>query len=116
MDDILDVLMGVDKKKEIFDLWYEVTFLRHCFNSILSLNPEIHKDFDERWLQRCRELASEEVKNRFPNCKIDFSPTKTSEERKEYAEKCKEGVEEALIKFSEKLNKGYPEDLSDVKG
>lgn len=72
MDDIVDILIGLDKRNEIFNLWFEVNFLRHCFNSILTLNPDIHKDFDEKWIERCREMAAEEVKNRFPNCTIDF--------------------------------------------
>lgn len=87
MDDLLDRLMGVDKKNEIFNLWFELNFLRHCFNSILSLNPDIHKDFDEKWLERCRELAAEEVRNRFPHCVIDFLKPKSPEERKEEKDK-----------------------------
>lgn len=83
MEDILDRLIGVDKKNEIFNLWFEINFLRHCFNSILSLNPELQKDFDERWIERCREMASEEVKNRFPHCKIDFLKPLTADQRKE---------------------------------
>lgn len=87
MDDLIDRLMGVDKKNEIFNLWFELNFLRHCFNSILSLNPDLHKDFDEKWLERCREMASEEVQKRFPHCKIDFLKPYTDEERKETKEK-----------------------------
>lgn len=105
MDDILDLLMGVDKKNEIFNLWFEVNFLRHCFNSILTLNPEIHKDFDEKWIERCREMAAEEVRNRFPNCKIDFfKPGEKPEKKEEPAstlqeDESKRKAEEALASF-----------------
>lgn len=106
MDDLIDRLMGVDKKNEIFNLWFELNFLRHCFNAILTLNPEIHKDFDEKWIERCREMSSEEVLKRFPHCKIDFfkpgekkeePPTTLPEdESKRKAEEALQGLREWL--------------------
>lgn len=116
MDDILDRLMGVDKKKEIFDLWYEITFLRLVLNEIFILNPSLHEKMDQEKYECCRKNAQKFVSDRFPECKIKFSDPKTPEERKEYIEKCKEGVESALTKFSEQLNKGHPEDLPHVEG
>lgn len=81
MEEIVDILMGVDKKKEIFNLWFELNFLRHCFNSILTLNPELHKDFDQKWLDKCREMSLEEVKKKFPHCNIDYiDPSEKKEE------------------------------------
>lgn len=73
MDDILDMLMGVDKKKEIFDLWYEITFLRMVMNKILEFNPELHCKLDEEVYDEIRKRSQDIVKSRFPDVKIDFS-------------------------------------------
>jgi hypothetical protein len=73
MDDILDMLMGVDKKGEIFTLWYEVTFLRMVLNNIFSFNPELHEKMTEDVYDQARKEAQEHVKSRFPSCNIDFS-------------------------------------------
>lgn len=73
MDDILDMLMGVDKKGEIFTLWYEVTFLRMVLNKILSFNPELHEKMTEEVYDQARKESQEHVKSRFPQCNLDFS-------------------------------------------
>ena len=41
MDDIIDMLHGVDKKNEIFNLWYDVTCLRVVFSYILGHSKEM---------------------------------------------------------------------------
>ena len=73
MDDTLDMLMGVDKKKEIFDLWYEITFLRMVMNKILEFNPELHCKLNEEVYEEIRKRSQDIVKSRFPDVKIDFS-------------------------------------------
>lgn len=77
MEDLLDKIgYGIDKRNEIFNLWFEVSFLRNCLNKILELNPDLHKNLDEEKLNLCRQLAKEEVIKRFPLCKIDFTQSK----------------------------------------
>lgn len=84
MDDILDKLMGIDKKNEIFNLWYEVNFLRSVLNRILQLNPDLHENLREECFQKAREEAKEIVRKRFPHCKITFdSPGTPNECQKE---------------------------------
>jgi hypothetical protein len=73
MDDILDAIMGIDKRKEIFTLWYEVTFLRVVVNKILSFNPHLHEKMTLEEYDLIRKEAQEIVKNRFPSCTIDFN-------------------------------------------
>ena len=73
MDDILDMLMGVDKKGEIFTLWYEITFLRMVVNKIMQLNPDLHKEMTEEVYESARNEAQDIVRGRFPNCKLDFT-------------------------------------------
>lgn len=73
MDDVLDKLMGVDKKNEIFNLWYEVTFLRFVFNKVLELNPNLHENLTQECLDKAREDSQVLVRKRFPNCDIKFN-------------------------------------------
>jgi hypothetical protein len=79
MDDIMDRLMGIDKKNEIFNLWYEINFLRLVVNEILSLNPELHKNLNEESFQKCRKQAQDIVRVRFPGCNITFNPIESEE-------------------------------------
>ena len=73
MDDIVDMLMEVDKRGEIFTLWYEVTFLRMVVNKILEFNPSLHEKMTEEAYDEARKLAQEHVKSRFPQYNLDFS-------------------------------------------
>jgi len=87
MDDIMDrVLFGFDKKNEIFNLWYEVHFLRIVLNRILQLNPTLHENFKQEDQDAARILAQELVNKRFPHMKINFNkpePDAASEDQKE---------------------------------
>lgn len=83
MDDILYAIMGIDKQKEIFNLWYEVNFLRLSLNQILKLNPDLHVNLKKKDLESCRKEAQEIVKRRFPNCNIVFN-----EEASESMQEC----------------------------
>lgn len=87
MDDIMDrVLFGFDKKNEIFNLWYEIHFLRIVVNRLLELNPTLHENFSQEDQNKAREMAQELVTKRFPNMKINFNkpePDSPSEDQKE---------------------------------
>jgi len=72
MSDIFDLLIGIDKRKEIFDLWYEVTYLRVLLSELLSHNPELFKNTSEEGFENCKLKAQEIVKARFPNAGITF--------------------------------------------
>lgn len=77
MDDIFDKMMGFDKKNEIFNLWYEVNFLRLALNEVLKLNPSLHENLSEEIMDKCRKDAQDIVVKRFPNCNIKFNKTAT---------------------------------------
>jgi hypothetical protein len=87
MDDIMDkMFFGFDKKNEIFNLWYEINFLRLILNKILALNPSLVEKFDEECILAAREQAREIVTKRFPHCKITFNqeiPNPTDENKQE---------------------------------
>lgn len=70
MNDMIDELIGFDSKKQIFDLWYEVTFLRFVLIQILESNPNLNTNID---IEKCRKDAQEVIINKFPLFKIDFS-------------------------------------------
>ncbi len=73
MDETLDQMLGIDKNKEIFSLWYEVTYLRMLLNHIMVENPEIGKCLTKECLDVARLQAEEIVKKKFPACIIQFS-------------------------------------------
>lgn len=73
MHDMLDRLIGLDKKNEIFNLWYEVTYLRFLLVHVLQENPEVGKCITEESIQKARKDAQETVQARFPLCKIEFT-------------------------------------------
>jgi hypothetical protein len=96
MDDIMDMLQGVDKKNEIFGLWYEVTFLRLVFSYIVGHSKEMQNLLTKDIIEECRKQAQVVVQERFPAIKIDFS--EPSPEQKEKKEKHIEN-----LKFMNKL-------------
>lgn len=73
MDDILDFLQGVDKKNEIFNLWYEVTFLRMIVSHMVAQSLYLQEVMTPQVIDDCRKHAQKIVQDRFPNIKIDFS-------------------------------------------
>lgn len=72
MNDIFDEILGVDKKKEIFNLHYEINYLRILFNHVLKNNPTISSCVDIEAIDNARKQAQEIVKGMFPLCNIDF--------------------------------------------
>jgi hypothetical protein len=83
MDDIMDRLIGVDKKNEIFNLWYEINFLRLVLNEILVLNPTLHENLTDEIITKAREQSREIVTKRFPHCKITFNEEPIDESKQE---------------------------------
>lgn len=83
MEDILDMLSGLDKKNEIFNLWYEVTFIRMIVSHMVSQSLYLQEVMTPEVLDECRKQAQKVVKERFPLLKIDFSqPTEDQAEAK----------------------------------
>jgi hypothetical protein len=72
MHEIIDQMMGIDKKKEILDLWYEIVFLRMVLNEILSTNVSKINPLPPGSIQECRDKAQELVRKKFPLIEIDF--------------------------------------------
>ena len=77
LEEILSQSMGIDKNKEIFNLWYEVVFLRNMLNLIISNNHEIGSCINQYSVDLARGSAQGEVMKRFPNCSITFTDPQT---------------------------------------
>lgn len=88
MNDIMDAMIGVDKKNEIFNLWYEVTFLRLVLNHIVASNTNLAECLSEGLLDGCKAAAQDVVKEKFPLAQIDFSEPSPEqiEKRKKHQE------------------------------
>ena len=87
MEDIMDMLSGVDKKNEIFNLWYEVTFLRLILSFLVSKSEYLKSELTMDVLDECRKEAQNIVKERFPLLTIDFtepSPEQTEKRKKHF--------------------------------
>ena len=67
MDNVIDAMMGLDKRKEIFNLWYEVTYLRLVVSQIIPTEGASNLN-----LEKIRKDAQEIVKKRFPEVGITF--------------------------------------------
>jgi len=91
MEDIMDMLSGVDKKNEIFNLWYEITFIRLVFSYIVGHSKEMQGLLTTDVIDECRKQAQDIVKERFPLLTIDFiEPTPEQvEKRKKHFENLK---------------------------
>lgn len=90
MQDEIDMLMGIDKRKEIFDLWYEVSFLRHLMTLVASQIPESSKYMTDEIFELARNSAQAEVRHKFPSCMIEF--TKPSVRKEE----CSDNIPQPL--------------------
>ncbi len=74
MDDIKNMLLGVDTTNEIFNLWYEVTFLRMILSNMVSHSLYLQEVMTPELIDECRKQSQDIVQARFPVCKISFSP------------------------------------------
>lgn len=75
--EMLDVLFRIDKRNEIFNLWYEITYLRILFSRLVEDKPELSSILNQEVMDNARIQAQQIVKDRFPICMIDF-PKKES--------------------------------------
>lgn len=83
MDDVLDLIMGIDKKNEIINLWYEVSYVRLLLTEIVKQSPELAKCLTEEMIAKTRLDAQDIVKARFPLMKVEFlTPEQAEEKRK----------------------------------
>lgn len=69
IDDALSQIMGIDKNHEIFNLWYEVTYLRILLGYVVAQEGIT---LSENILQGARATAQSEVMRRFPMSTITF--------------------------------------------
>ncbi len=75
-NEFLDAILGVDKKNEIFNLWYEVIYLRNILNMMIMANPSLMDGVKKANIESCRIDAQLQVVKRFPNCNIGFDEKK----------------------------------------
>jgi hypothetical protein len=70
LNEIKAQVLNLDTCKEIFDLWYELSFLKFLLSETLNVDPLIAKKFsDPRIFDRAREKAQCFMKDKF---KIDL--------------------------------------------
>ena len=70
-------VLNVDLTKEMFDLWYEVTFLRFLMTDMINQNEHMAKHIDAETFDKCRKQAQLFLKDKF---KIDLEYPKESNE------------------------------------
>ena len=70
--DVINGLIQLSNNKEIFNLWYEITFLRMYINHILTQNTDIASCVNENSIQNARLMAQIEVQSKFPGCEHLF--------------------------------------------
>jgi hypothetical protein len=71
-------VLNVDTVKEMFDLWYEVTFLRFLMTEIINHNESLGKFIKPETFEDCRRKAQVFLKDKF---KIDLEYSKPKEEQ-----------------------------------
>ena len=64
-------MCGMDKNKQILDLWLEVIYHRELIQQIFKAVPWAF-DPNEEMIKRCVEKAREEVLKKFPNLGVTF--------------------------------------------
>ncbi|MDD3471525.1 MAG: hypothetical protein PHS86_01980 [Syntrophaceae bacterium] len=92
MDDIRNMMLGIDTASEIFTLWYEVIYIRTLLAIVAGKAQQSFKGVTHETLiteQDCaeaRKVAQSTVQERFPVCKLNFSEMtpEMAEKRKEH--------------------------------
>jgi len=70
LNEIKAQVLNLDTCKEIFDIWYELYFLKSLMCEIINEDPKIAmKFFNSEIFDRCREKSQVFMKERF---KIDL--------------------------------------------
>lgn len=76
-DDMKPLLMqhihGIDHLKQIFDLWFELTYLRCVFNELCMQNQ---LTIDEKSILKAKEQAKVLMKEKFPTIDLEYTNPK----------------------------------------
>lgn len=65
-------MLGMDRTKEILNLWNEVVYLRHILTNVLKIIPNINEKLLEEWIEESRKESGTFIKNRFPLLNTSF--------------------------------------------
>ena len=80
LEDIQSMLMGIDKNKEIINLWFELDYQRNLLMEVMKKNS---LQLDEQMINVSREEAQKQLIERFPKSGISFQPIPKSPEPSE---------------------------------
>lgn len=69
-------VLKLDTVKEIFDLWYELSYFKLVFQEMLNQNPELVKSYSPEMFDKCRMGAQEILRKKFG---IDLAYSKPGE-------------------------------------
>jgi hypothetical protein len=72
VDDVKVAVMRLDTPKEIFDLWYELSYMRVILSTLLKENPDLIKNWGKDTVESCRKIAQDLVKERFPKANLEY--------------------------------------------
>lgn len=72
MNEVKAAVLGIDVPQEIFDLWYEITYLRSLFSIVLEKNPDISEAITKETFEQARKIAQVGLKKRFPNVDLEY--------------------------------------------
>lgn len=74
IQEIYDRMKGFDSKKETFDLWLEVLYLKKILGTVLGCleNQQFNVNFAESFFKDCRDKARKELEEKFPDLGIKF--------------------------------------------
>jgi hypothetical protein len=76
MNELNSIFLGIDPNKEIVNLWYEVTYLRHLLNYTITMSPDLFHMITPEIIQGAKDRAQEEMMLRFPRCDLTFGEKK----------------------------------------
>ena len=77
---LMQHIHGIDHLKEIFDLWYELSYIRFLLGEVLLTNPGVRLLPES--LEKARALAQDVLKEKFPTVDLDYR-AKTENTEKE---------------------------------
>ena len=72
MNEVKAAVLGIDVPQEVFDLWYELIYLRSLVSIILEKNPDISEGITKETFEQARKLAQGGLKKRFPNVDLEY--------------------------------------------
>jgi hypothetical protein len=76
LNDMMARLVGVDHTNEIFNIWYELTFLRVIYSKFLEQNPAFLEKMSPEILDQCRNESKRIVQMKFPKVPLQFNSPK----------------------------------------